>query len=209
MRTIGRRSVGCFNARYRRTGTLWEGRFKAALVGGDRCLSTRCRCIEPNPARAGMAADPRHHQWSSHRSDAHGADEARIAPHPCYLALGNSPLKRQTAYLALFEHLVSHEGTEAVRTHTQQQRALGSERFRAQVEALTQRTATVRPRAGRLRWVNEPEPFFRTLSDPHKMKLFASTSSGSTHWAAIACERPSKQLNRPAGPTQIGRLSRI
>ena len=121
-----------------------HGHAKAAATGG--CQS--------NPAHAGMAADPRHHQWSSHCSDAHGADEARIAPHPCYLALGNSPLKRQTAYLALFEHLVSHEGTEAVRTHTQQQRALGSERFRAQVEALTQRTATVRPR-GRPPWIGK------------------------------------------------------
>ena len=33
MQAIGRRYVGCFNARYRRTGKLWEGRYKAALVG--------------------------------------------------------------------------------------------------------------------------------------------------------------------------------
>ena len=32
MQAIGRRYVGCFNARYQRTGTLWEGRFKSALV---------------------------------------------------------------------------------------------------------------------------------------------------------------------------------
>ena len=146
MQTIGRRYVGCFNARYRRTGTLWEGRFKAALVDSDRYLLTCYRYIELNPVRAGMVADPRHYRWSSHNSNAHGADEARITPHPCYLALGNSPLERQARYRALFEHLASHEDTEAVRAHTQQQRALGSERFRAQVEALTQRAATVRPR---------------------------------------------------------------
>src|SRR3954464_112581 len=29
MQAIGRRYVGCFNARHRRTGTLWEGRYKA------------------------------------------------------------------------------------------------------------------------------------------------------------------------------------
>ena len=36
MQAIGRRYVGCFNARYRRTGTLWEGRFKSALVYSER-----------------------------------------------------------------------------------------------------------------------------------------------------------------------------
>ena len=32
MQAIGRRYVAGFNARYQRTGTLWEGRFKAGLV---------------------------------------------------------------------------------------------------------------------------------------------------------------------------------
>lgn len=36
--SVGRRYVGSFNARYRRTGILWEGRFKAALVDTDRYL---------------------------------------------------------------------------------------------------------------------------------------------------------------------------
>ena len=36
MQAIERRYVGCFNARYQRTGTLWEGRFKSALVDSER-----------------------------------------------------------------------------------------------------------------------------------------------------------------------------
>ena len=36
MQAIGRRYVGCFNARYQRTGTLWEGRFNSALVDSER-----------------------------------------------------------------------------------------------------------------------------------------------------------------------------
>ena len=42
MQAIGRRYVGAFNARYGRTGTLWEGRFKSALVDSDTYLLT-CR----------------------------------------------------------------------------------------------------------------------------------------------------------------------
>ncbi len=35
MQAIGRRYVGSFNVRYSRTGTLWEGRFKSALVDAN------------------------------------------------------------------------------------------------------------------------------------------------------------------------------
>ena len=146
MQAIGRRYVGCFNARYRRTGTLWEGRFKAALVDSDRYLLTCYRYIELNPVRAGMVAHPADYRWSSHHSNGRGTDEARITPHLCYLALGPSPLERQATYRALFDHSVTYEDTAALRVHTQQQRALGSERFRAQVESLTMRAARVRPR---------------------------------------------------------------
>lgn len=62
------------------------------------------------------------------------------------LAFGASLQERQATYRALFDNSVSNEDTEALRAHTQQQRELGSERFRAQVEALTQRAASVSPR---------------------------------------------------------------
>jgi putative transposase len=133
MQAIGRRYVGCFNARYRRTGTLWEGRFKAALVDSDRYLLTCYRYIELKPVRAGMALVPMHYRWLSHRSNAGGAEEAPITPHPYYLALGASPADRQETCRALSEHPVSSADPEAFRSHTSQQRALGSERFRAQV----------------------------------------------------------------------------
>ena len=146
MQAIGRRYVGSFNARYRRTGTLWEGRFKAALVDSERYLLTCYRYIELNPVRARMVIQPDEYRWSSHHCNANGVDEARITPHLCYLALGANPIERRETYRSLFEEALSSEETEALRAHTHQQRALGSDRFRAQVEALTQRAATLRPR---------------------------------------------------------------
>ncbi|MEP7186970.1 MAG: transposase, partial [Rhodanobacter sp.] len=35
MQKLGRGYVGQFNARHRRTGTLWEGRYKASLVDSE------------------------------------------------------------------------------------------------------------------------------------------------------------------------------
>src|SRR5207342_769567 len=53
---IGRRYVASFNARYRRTGTLWEGRFKSALVDSEHYVLACYRYIELNPVRAAIVA---------------------------------------------------------------------------------------------------------------------------------------------------------
>ena len=79
MQSLGRRYVRYINATYGRTGTLWEGRYKASLVGdGDYLL--RChRYIELNPLRAGMVADPCDYRWSSHRALAFGEADPLMA----------------------------------------------------------------------------------------------------------------------------------
>ena len=40
MQSLGRRYVVYINQTYRRTGTLWEGRYKAALIDSERYLLT-------------------------------------------------------------------------------------------------------------------------------------------------------------------------
>ncbi len=58
MQKLGRGYVGQFNARHRRTGTLWEGRYKASLVDSESYVLRCHRYIELNPVRARMTADP-------------------------------------------------------------------------------------------------------------------------------------------------------
>lgn len=89
-----------------------------------------------------VAAD---YRWSSHAMNAYAAPDPRITPHPSFTALGVGEEGR-AAYRALFAELVDTSDIDAIRTHTQQQRAWGSERFRQQIEALTQRASSVRPR---------------------------------------------------------------
>jgi putative transposase len=102
MQRLGRRYVAGFNASYRRTGTLWEGRFKSSLVDSRRYLLTCYRYIELNPVRAAMVADPAAYPWSSYRSNALGNEDGVISPHPVYLALGADAASRQAAYRTLF-----------------------------------------------------------------------------------------------------------
>ena len=51
MQDLGRKFVRSMNRRNRRTGSLWEGRFKASLVDSEAYLLTCMRYIEMNPVR--------------------------------------------------------------------------------------------------------------------------------------------------------------
>ena len=46
MQKLGRQYVGQFNARHRRTGTLWEGRYKSCLVDSENYVLQCSRYID-------------------------------------------------------------------------------------------------------------------------------------------------------------------
>ncbi len=88
LQALGRRFVPCINHSYRRTGTLWEGRFKASPVQQEGYLLACYRYIELNPVRAQMVDKPDDYPWSSYRVNALGEHNPLLSPHPLYLALG-------------------------------------------------------------------------------------------------------------------------
>jgi putative transposase len=81
MQTLGRRYVGWFNHVHRRTGTLWEGRYKATLVDTDAYFLACMRYVELNPVRAHLVVAASEFRWSSHRANAFGASDALITRH--------------------------------------------------------------------------------------------------------------------------------
>jgi putative transposase len=62
---LGRRYVQYINRTYRRTGTLWDSRYKSSLVQAETYLLACQRYIEFNPVRAAMVNDPPHYRWTS------------------------------------------------------------------------------------------------------------------------------------------------
>lgn len=145
MQKLGRSYVGQFNARHRRTGTLWEGRYKASLVDSESYVLHCHRYIDLNPVRARMTDDPTAYAWSSCASHCGLRQEAILTPHPSYAALACQPETRAEAYRQLLRETLSDDDITAIRTYLQQQRALGRDDFRAMVEAKTKRFADVRP----------------------------------------------------------------
>jgi putative transposase len=145
MQSLGRRYVRHVNAAYGRTGTLWEGRYRAAPIEAEAHLIACMRYIELNPVRARMVRRPGNYPWSSHPAHAAGERDPLLTPHPLYTALGGSPGKRAAAYAALFGEALPAEFMDALRRATNGGWALGNARWRAKIERVTKRRATPLP----------------------------------------------------------------
>ena len=146
LQSLGRRYVRHVNDAYQRTGTLWEGRYRAAPIDSEAYFLACCRYIELNPVRARMAAHPRDYPWSSWRAHALGAPDALVSEHPLYRALGRSAAERQKAYRALFRAALDEEFLEALRRATNGGWALGDRRFQREIADATRRRAAPLPR---------------------------------------------------------------
>ena len=104
IQALGRYYVRYINQTYHRTGTLWEGRLKSALVGSDNYFLIVSRYIELNPVRASMVTHPAQYPWSSYRGNATDITIELLITHLCYQTLRNRAINRQAAYRTLFEN---------------------------------------------------------------------------------------------------------
>jgi putative transposase len=141
MQDLGRKYVRYVNSTYRRSGTLWEGRYKASLVDSEIYLLTCMRYIELNPVRAGMVEHPGEYRWSSYGANAQGQSNALITSHPLYEALGHDGNSRRHAYRELFRGHLDTADVHAIREAVNQELVLGRDDFKDKIERMTQRQA--------------------------------------------------------------------
>ena len=133
---VGRKYVPYFNHKYGRTGTIWEGRFKASSIDSEGYLLACYRYIEMNPVRAGMVESPKDYRWSSYGANALGHKDAMVTPHVLYQKLGRTDAQRQAGYRALFETEEDNKIVGAIRASVQTGTPLGNDKFKAEVERL-------------------------------------------------------------------------
>lgn len=139
MQWVGRYYVPYFNRKYQRSGTLWQGRFRATVIDSERYFMTCCRYIELNPVRAAMTEDAAAYPWSSYRHHAGIQPDPFITDHPLYWALGNTPFQREAAYKVLAEQALTADESKAIQDATYKAWALGSAQFLALLEKQTDR----------------------------------------------------------------------
>jgi putative transposase len=148
MQTLGRRYVGSVNFRRRRTGTLWEGRFKSSVIDSERYFLTCSRYIELNPVRARMIDDVGEYRWSSYRHNARGEHDPLVTPYVLYDALGVSPQLRRKAYRELFRRSIEPTALDHIRDAAKRGAALGDTYFVERLEVATKRRVARFARGG-------------------------------------------------------------
>ena len=136
MQCVGRQYVPYINKKYSRTGTLWEGRFKASIVETSSYLLACYRYIELNPVRARMVDQPGDYPWTSYRKNALRETDKLVAEHSEYSRLGASPAERAANYRLLFKERISDEKLFLLRCHTQSGTPLGSAGFCEDIETV-------------------------------------------------------------------------
>lgn len=102
LQVIGRHYVPFVNKKYRRKGTLWDGRFRSMVIDHHNYLLPCLGYVENSPVRNGSAESPHNWPWSSFMYHAHGQEFPFLHPHPAYISLAATPLARQATYRQQF-----------------------------------------------------------------------------------------------------------
>lgn len=163
MQALGRRYVAAFNLRHQRSGTLWEGRFRAALIESERYFLACMRYIELNPVRAGMVAEPQQFPWSSGPHHLGKTQDPLVVEHSLYWSLGNTPFEREAAYRELIDQGLAAEEQGRITQSVLRGWPLGEPRYLRNVEETLERSVVPRSR-GRPRRQKSDE----NQSDPNK-----------------------------------------
>ncbi len=136
MKHLGQRYVQYINRTYKRSGTLWEGRFRSSIIQQREYLFSCQRYIEMNPVRAGIVKHPGEYRWASYQSNGQGMSSDLLSCHSLYLSLGQTDAERQAAYRELFRYELDSEEIDKIRKATNGNYALGNSRFKEEISTM-------------------------------------------------------------------------
>jgi putative transposase len=139
MQAVGRSYVRYFNAAQKRSGTLWEGRYKSTLIQSERYLLACMVYIDLNPVRAGLVAQVDDYPWSSFAHYTGRRTDRFITPHALFWELGNTPFAREAAYAEMVQSGVNAGQQLALTDSALKGWALGEPDFVADLQKRTER----------------------------------------------------------------------
>lgn len=161
MQSVGRRYAAGFNRRHGRSGSLWDGRFRSALIeSGPRCLMA-LRQIDalgvrvPPPGDADTDEQPQLaaieqplqalvRSSAAHRSG--GRRDVALVDPPVYWQLGNTPFDRELRYRQLLAEPLPQGALAELDQAVAGAWAWGSPQFLQGLSEQTSRPLAPRPR---------------------------------------------------------------
>ena len=120
MKLLAQRYTQYYNRKYRRTGKLWENRYKLHPVD-PAVYYVVLKYIEMNPVRVGMVADAPDYPWSSAAYHLLGREDKMI--------MADYLHDSAFSYRAFFYEKGRPEDLKTIRTATQQGKAWGKATF--------------------------------------------------------------------------------
>ena len=139
IKRVAGRQTRHVNKLEKRTGSLWEGRYKSSTISTDEYLLACCRYVELNPVRAGLVTDPIEYRWSSYRGKTGKRKEEWLDFDPCYMGLAGSKKKRAERYKGWVKGTIPEGEWDVIRQSLQRGQLTGSARFVDEIERKTKR----------------------------------------------------------------------
>lgn len=134
---LGRRYVGAFNARHARSGTLWDGRFRSAVVQPGHWERLALAWLE-SPTQEDCVASTRAHHLGQ-------LDLLGVTDPKAYWSLGNTPFERQAAWQRQLDSGLSPGQEQALLRALTSGRPLGDSDWTLQLQEHT--AVSLQPRA--------------------------------------------------------------
>lgn len=145
VQALGRRYVAAFNRRHGRSGTIWDGRFRAGVVQDGEPLLQALLLVDAAPQRQGLAGSPQQSVWASAPHRLGLKRDPLLSDPPEYWRLGNTPFEREAAYGRLLVQGLDARTLQRFEHAAANGWALGSPQFLADIAQRLGRP--VRPRA--------------------------------------------------------------
>ena len=134
MKRVAGRQTRYINRIEKRSGTLWEGRYKSSPIENDQHLLACCRYVELNPVRALLVGTPEEYRWSSYRHKVGKVLVEWLDLDPCYLSMGESDRERQKRYMTFGQETIPRDELKMIRDSIQRGQLTGSRKFIDEVE---------------------------------------------------------------------------
>jgi putative transposase len=144
LQAMGRTYVRRFNQAHGRSGTLWEGRYRSAVLQPDAHVLACMAYFDLNAVRTGLVREAAEYRWSSHGHYAGLRHDGWLTPPAAYWALGNTPFAREAAYAELVRHGIGSMQQEALTRSVLGGWVLGDAAFVARLQRMAPRRLTPR-----------------------------------------------------------------
>jgi putative transposase len=146
MQALGRRYVARYNLRHGRSGTLWEGRFRAAIVEAGRWAIASMLIVDRRAQDLGLCEAASDYVWSSASHHVGSSRNTMLVDPPDYWTLGNTPFDREGRYEQLLAAGVPSEQATALESAARNNWAVGGAAFLAELAQKLGRPMQPRPR---------------------------------------------------------------